>query len=56
MAYYVCDNCHYCFETKSRPDRCPDCGKHEYKGMPSPRLATEEEIRELLRAKSEKWD
>ena len=42
--------------TASRQSRCLDCGKHEYKGMPSPRLATEEEIQELLRAKSEKWD
>ena len=46
----------YAVETKFRPDRCPDCGKQEYKEMPSPRLATEEEIQELLRAKSEKWD
>lgn len=27
MNIYYCDACHYTFEDKNLPDRCPDCGK-----------------------------
>ncbi len=56
MTYYFCDVCHYCFEAESLPDRCPDCGKTEYKDHPAVRLATEKEIQDLLRARNEDWD
>lgn len=56
MTYYFCDVCHYCFEAESLPDRCPDCGKTKYKDHPAVRLATENEIQDLLRARSEDDD
>lgn len=56
MTYYFCNICHYCFEAESLPDRCPDCGKTEYKGHPAVRPAAEKEIQDPLRARNEDWD
>ena len=56
MNYFYCDACHYCFEAESLPDRCTDCGKTECKDHPAVRLATEKEIQDLLRARSEDDD
>ena len=53
MNFYYCDACHYCFESKSLPDRCPDCGAVEHDEKPAVRLATENEITELLRIRAE---
>lgn len=56
MNYYFCDVCHYCFEAKSLPDRCPDCGKTNYQNRSAIRPATEKEVRDLLRARDEDWE
>ena len=53
MTYYFCDACNYCFEAKSLPDRCPDCGADLYNDKPAVRLATKDEIKELLRIRAE---
>lgn len=56
MNFYYCDACHYCFESKSLPDRCTDCGAVEPDEKPAVRLATENEITELLRIRAEDKD
>ena len=56
LNFYYCDACHYCFESKSLPDRCPDCGAVEHDEKPAVRLATENEITELLRIRAEDKD
>ena len=53
MTYYYCDACHYCFEAESVPDRCPDCGADLYNNKPVVRLATKDEIKELIRIRAE---
>ena len=53
MTYYYCDACHYCFEAESLPDRCPDCGADLYYNKPVVRLATKDEIKELIRIRAE---
>ena len=56
MTYYycdACDACHYCFEAESLPDRCPDCGADLYNNKPVVRLATKDEIKELIRIRAE---
>ena len=53
MNYYFCDACHYCFEAESLPDRCPGCGADLYNNKPVVRLATKDEIKELLRIRAE---
>lgn len=39
VTYYYCDVCHYCFEAKSLPDRCPQtAAKRTIRtGLPSAR-------------------
>lgn len=56
MNFYYCDACHYCFESKSLPDRCPDYGAVERDKKPAVRLATENEITELLQIRAEDKD
>ena len=56
MNFYYRDACHYCFESKSLPDRCPACGAAEHDEKPAVRLATENEITELLRIRAEDKD
>ena len=56
MTVDYCDACHYCFESKSLPGRCPDCGAVEHDEKPAVRLATENEITELLRIRAEDKD
>ena len=56
MNFYYCDACHYCFESESLPDRCPDCGAVEHDENPAVRLATKYEIEELLRIRAEDND
>lgn len=56
MNFYYCDACHYCFESESLPDRCPDCGAVEHDKKPAVRLATKYEIEELLRIRAEDND
>ena len=56
MNFYYCDACHYCFESKSLPDRCPDCGAVKHNEKPAVRLATENEKLELLRIRAEDND
>ena len=56
MNFYYCDACHYCFESKSLPDRCPDYDAIKHNEKPAVRLATENEITELLRIRAEDKD
>ena len=49
MTYYYCDACHYCFEAES----LPDCGADLYNNKPVVRLATKDEIKELIRIRAE---
>ena len=53
---YYCDACHYCFESKSLPDRCPDCGAVMFGEKSAVRPATENEKTELLRIRAEDND
>lgn len=53
---YYCDACHYCFENKSLPDRCPDCGAVMFGEKSAVRPATENEKTELLRIRAEDND
>lgn len=53
MNYYFCDACRYCFSAKKLPDRCPDCGTQTYKEKPAVRLASKNEIDELLKIRAE---
>ena len=46
LVYYICDKCHYQFESEFETNQCPDCGKHKV------REATESEIEEYLNIKS----
>lgn len=50
---YYCNACHYCFEAKSLPDRCPDCGKTQWGVNPAVRPATEKKVTDLLRARAD---
>ena len=56
MNFYYCDACHYCFESESLPDRCPDCGAMEHNDKKAVRLASNNEIDELLRIRAEDND
>ena len=49
MNFYYCDACHYCFESDTLPDRCPDCGAVEHDDKKAVRPASNKEIDELLR-------
>ncbi|RHR45541.1 hypothetical protein DWX10_28040 [Clostridium sp. AF18-27] len=53
MNFYYCAACHYCFEAESLPDRCPDCGKIQWRENPAVRSATEKEVADLLRARAD---
>ena len=53
MNYYFCDACHYCFEAGELPDRCPDCGAVAHDNKKAVRLASNNEIEELLRIRVE---
>lgn len=53
MNYYFCDACRYCFSAEKLPDRCPDCGAQTYKERSAVRLASKNEIEELLRIRAE---
>ncbi len=44
---YICDTCHYLFETDKPIDQCPDCGKHHV------RPASEEEQEEYKQLRIE---
>lgn len=56
MNFYYCDACHYCFESKLLPDRCPDCGAVMFGEKSAVRPATENEKTELLRIRAEDND
>lgn len=56
MNYYFCDACKYCFRSDTKPDRCPDCGAVEFEERPAVRLASDTEIKELLRIRAEDKD
>lgn len=56
MSYFYCDACHYCFEAGELPDRCPDCGAVEHNDRKAVRLASKDEIDELLRIRAEDND
>jgi len=56
LNFYYCDACHYCFESQSLPDRCPDCGAVMYREKSAVRLASDEEIADLLRIRAEDND
>mgnify|MGYP003292142584 CR=1 FL=1 len=47
LVYYICDKCHYQFESELDTNQCPDCGKHKV------REATEAEIKEYLNTKAD---
>ena len=53
MNYYFCDACRYCFSAEKLPDRCPDCGAQTYKEKSAVRLASNNEIKELLKIRKE---
>lgn len=53
MNYYFCNACRYCFFAEKLPDRCPDCGAQIYKEKPAVHLASNDEIKELLRIRAE---
>lgn len=48
--------CHYCFESQSLPDRCPDCGAVMFGEKSAVRPATENEKTELLQIRAEDND
>lgn len=48
-----CDSCHYTFSAESLPDRCPDCGKQQFSGVPAVREATSKEINDYKRIRIE---
>ena len=56
MNFYYCDACHYCFEAEKLPNRCPDCGSMEHNDRVAVRLASKNEIDELLRIRAEDND
>lgn len=56
MNFYYCDACHYCFESQSLPDRCPDCGALKHHDKPAVRPASDVEIADLLRVRAEDND
>jgi primosomal protein N' len=56
LNFYYCDACHYCFESQSLPDRCPDCGAVMFGEKSAVRPATENEKTELLRIRAEDND
>lgn len=47
MNIHYCDACHYTFEYKNLPERCPDCGK------PAVRIATDSEITDYIQIRVE---
>lgn len=47
MNIYYCAACHYTFENKNLPDRCPDCGKTAV------RAATDSEIADYIQIRAE---
>lgn len=50
---YHCDACNYTFESAVLPDRCPDCGKQQFSGIPAVRDATAKEIDKYRRIRIE---
>ena len=47
---FTCENCLYTFETDSKPERCPDCGRF------GTREATEQEIAWYVNVHAEEDD
>ena len=48
LNYYFCDSCRYCLSAEKLPDWCLDCGAQIYKEKSAVRLASNNEIEELL--------